>query len=47
MKAYMQKFAQSLMLPISILPVAGLLLGIASFIDSGAINGKEIALRTF
>ena len=33
MKAYMQKFAQSLMLPISILPVAGLLLGIASFID--------------
>lgn len=47
MKAYMQKFAQSLMLPISILPVAGLLLGIASFIDSGAINGEGNSVANF
>lgn len=47
MKAYMQKFAQSLMLPISILPVAGLLLGIASFIDSGAINGEGNSIANF
>lgn len=47
MKEYMQKFAQSLMLPISILPVAGLLLGIASFIDSGAINGKGNSVANF
>ncbi|WP_323703277.1 N-acetylglucosamine-specific PTS transporter subunit IIBC [Mammaliicoccus sp. Dog046] len=47
MKGYMQKFAQSLMLPISILPVAGLLLGIASFIDSGAINGKGNGVAIF
>lgn len=47
MKAYMQKFAQSLMLPISILPVAGLLLGVASFIDSGAINGEGNSVANF
>ncbi|GGI39583.1 N-acetylglucosamine-specific PTS transporter subunit IIBC [Mammaliicoccus stepanovicii] len=47
MKAYMQKFAQSLMLPISILPVAGLLLGIASFLDSGAISGKGNSVANF
>ena len=47
MKAYMQKFAQSLMLPISILPVAGLLLGIASFIDPGAISGEGNSVANF
>ncbi|UTI85639.1 PTS transporter subunit EIIC [Mammaliicoccus sciuri] len=35
------------MLPISILPVAGLLLGIASFIDSGAINGEGNSVANF
>ena len=47
MKAYMQKFAQSLTLPISILPVAGLLLGIASFIDPGAISGEGNSVANF
>lgn len=47
MKAYMQKFAQALMLPISILPVAGLLLGIASSIDSRAISGEGNAIAIY
>lgn len=50
MFSFLQKIGKSLMLPVSILPVAGLLLGIGgallSGVDRGAINIDSLALLT-
>lgn len=40
MKTYLQRIGRSIMLPVSVLPVASLLMGIGYWIDPAGMSGK-------